>query len=445
MPMITYSEAVSIILNEIRPLAPVVLPTREALGMVLAAPVASLWDLPREDYSAMDGFAFAFSPASMIPQYEEVMRSRVRGKMSRELVTVAPDSPLTRVLQELVRTRNKSLPVVGSIPAGTHFKGDVPPGSAVKIMTGAPVPEECDTVIPIEDVEEEGGYIRLQKTVKRGDHVRRRGEEIGKGQLMIEPGTLIGPWELGMLAAAGIAQVTVIPKPTVAVLSTGNELIELGQTPGPGQIINSNLYVLEACLQAEGCGVLSLGVARDDIESISRKVSEGLQADMIVSTGGVSAGDHDCVKDALQQYDFRLGFWKVRIKPGKPVLFGTIHEKPVFGLPGNPASASASFELFVLPALRRLAGFAEALQPRLSAMLTRDVRGNKERQRFLWGSLKEECGCYDFIPSSRQGSGQARSMHQAHALMSVPIGTLDVPAGSVVEVIPIRLPLRRKQ
>jgi len=403
--MITYSEAVSIILNEIRPLAPVVLPTRKALGTVLAAPVASSWDLPREDYSAMDGFAFAFSGHS-------------------------PD---------------KSLPVVGSIPAGTHFKGDVPPGSAVKIMTGAPVPEECDTVIPIEDVEEEGGYIRLQKTVKRGDHVRRRGEEIGKGQLMLEPGTLIGPWELGMLAAAGIAQVTVIPKPTVAVLSTGNELIELGQTPGPGQIINSNLYVLEACLQTEGCGVLSLGVARDDIESISRKITEGLQADMIVSTGGVSAGDHDCVKDALQQYDFRLGFWKVRIKPGKPVLFGTIHEKPVFGLPGNPASASASFELFVLPALRRLAGFAEALRPRLSAVLTRDVRGNKERQRFLWGSLKEECGCYDFIPSSRQGSGQARSMHQAHALMSVPIGTLDVPAGSVVEVIPIRLPLRRKQ
>jgi molybdopterin molybdotransferase len=338
---------------------------------------------------------------------------------------------------------DKSLRVVGSIPAGTCFKGNVPPGSAVKIMTGAPVPEECDTVIPVEDVEEEGGSIRLQKAARKGDHVRRRGEEIGKGEILIEQGTLIGPWELGMLAAAGIVEVKVIPKPTVAVLSTGNELIELGQTPGPGQIINSNLYVLEACLQREGCEVVSLGVARDNIDSISRKVSEGLQADMIVSTGGVSAGDHDCVKDALQRYDFRLGFWKVRIKPGKPVLFGTIHEKPVFGLPGNPASASASFELFVFPALRRLAGFEEALQPRLRAVLARKVRGDNERQRFLWGSLQEDCGCYNFIPSSRQSSGQARSMDQAHALMSVPIGALEVPEGSVVEVIPIRLPPRR--
>lgn len=401
--MITYSEAVSIILDKIRPLPPVVLPTRKALGMILAAPVTSSWDLPRENYSAMDGYAFAFS-----------------GHKPEE-----------------------RLAVIGAIPAGTHFKGNVPPGSAVKIMTGAPVPEECDTVVPIEDVEEGEGHIRLKMTAEKGDHVRRRGEEIGKGDLLIESGTLIGPWELGMLAAAGIVQVTATPRPTVAVLSTGSELIELGQTPGPGQIINSNLYVLEACLQNEGCGVLSLGVARDDIDSVSRKISEGLHADMIVSTGGVSVGDHDCVKDALQQYDFRLGFWKVRIKPGKPVLFGMINEKPVFGLPGNPASASASFELFVLPALRRLAGFEEALQPRLRAVLTGDVRGDKERERFLWGSLREECGCYDFIPSSRQSSGQARSMHEAHALMSVPMGTLEVSAGSVVEVIPIRLPLRK--
>ncbi len=172
----------------------------------------------------------------------------------------------------------------------------------------------------------------------------------------------------------------------MALLSSGDELVELGEEPGPGQIVNSNLHLLSARLREEGCSVLPLGVARDAVGDLACRLSLGLEADMLVSSGGVSVGDRDLLREALGTHNFELGFWRVNIRPGKPVLFGTVGGRPVFGLPGNPAASAATFELFVRPALRRLGGFRDVFPPRLRVTLASAVEGGEPRQRFLWGN-----------------------------------------------------------
>jgi molybdopterin molybdotransferase len=287
---------------------------------------------------------------------------------------------------------------------------------AVRIMTGAPLPAGCDTVVPLEDVTELADGIRLQRAPQVGQHIRLRGEELRRDEIVLHSGTPLFAAELGLLAAAGAERVWVHPAPRVALLSTGDELVELGQAPGPGQIVNSNAHLLAARLR------------------------RGLEADLLISTGGVSAGDRDYVQAVLHDLGFTLGFWKVAVKPGKPVLFGTVGERPVFGLPGNPAASAATFELFVRPALRRLAGHADPLHPRLRAVLSAPISGGEKRQRFLWGTLEAEAGRYVFNPSPRQNSGQNRAMQGARALLPVPGGSDDIRAGREVEVLLLRMP-----
>jgi molybdopterin molybdotransferase len=245
---------------------------------------------------------------------------------------------------------------------------------------------------------------------------------------------------MGLLAAAGIERVRVYPAPRVALLSTGDELVELGEAPGPGQIVNSNFHLLAARLQEEGCVVIPLGIARDNEVDLAERIGRGLQADMLISTGGVSVGDRDHVQETLRTFGFEPGFWRVSIKPGKPVLFGTVKGRPVFGLPGNPAAAAATFELFARPALRRLAGFPGLLQPQLRVTLKSEIDGGEKRQRFIWGSLLEREGRFEFLPSSRQGSGQNRSLQEVQALLPVPGGHAGLAAGAEVEVMLVRLP-----
>jgi molybdopterin molybdotransferase len=398
--MLSYQEAVDVVLRIVQPLPPVEMALTEALGRVLAEPAVARWDLPPADNSAMDGYAFAWGG---------------QGEGS-----------------ELV--------VVGFVPAGSHFDEPVPPGRAVKIMTGAPLPAGCDTVVPVEEVAVEAARIRLLRAPAAGQHVRRRGEELARGEELLSAGMPLHAGEMGLLAAAGIERVQVHPAPRVALLSTGDELVELGEVPGPGQIVNSNFHLLAARLKEEGCAVMPLGVARDNEYDLAERIGRGLQADMLISTGGVSVGDRDHVQETLQSFGFVLGFWRVSIKPGKPVLFGTVKERPVFGLPGNPAAAAATFELFVRPALRRLAGFPELLQPRLRATLTAGIDGGEKRQRFIWGSLLEREGSFEFAPSPRQGSGQNRSLQGVQALLPVPGGDPGLVAGAEVEVMLVRLP-----
>jgi molybdopterin molybdotransferase len=400
MAMLTYDEAIRILLQSLSPLTAVEAPLPETLARVLAEPVQSRWDLPPADNSAMDGYAFSFSG----------------------------------------QREGDDLPVAGFIPAGSTFAGELTDGQAVKIMTGAPLPEGCDTVVPIEDVEESSENIRLTQIPTKGQHVRRRGEEICKGEKLLNAGTAIYSGEIGLLAAAGVDRIKVYPRPRVALLSTGDELVELGTAPGPGQIVNSNFYMLSARLREEGCTVIPLDIASDNKTDLSQRIEEGLQSDMLITTGGVSVGDRDYVQDTLRAHGFELGFWRVAVKPGKPVLFGTVQGTPVLGLPGNPAASAATFELFVRPAIRCLTGHPDTLPPRLRVTLTTAVNSDDKRQSFLWGSLREEAGRYLFTPSERQGSGQTRSIQGSMALLPVPAASDGFPAGCEVEVLQLRLP-----
>ena len=398
--MLTYEEALQMVLETVQPLPPVAVPLTLAAGRVLATAVSANRNLPPSDNSAMDGYTFAWS----------------------ENVSVQP------------------LTVIDFVAAGHARQLPVPAGNAVKIMTGAPLPPGCDTVVPIEDVEVISGIIKLKGQPARGENVRYCGEELRCGELILDAGTPLFAGEIGFLAAAGIETVLVHPAPRVAILSTGDELVELGSPQGAGQIVNSNAYLLATRLREEGCEPLLLGIARDTPGELAAALQKGLQADLLLTTGGVSVGDCDHVQEALTRLGFTRKFWKVAIKPGKPVLFGMINEQPVFGLPGNPAATAATFELFVQPALRRLAGFSSTRPPRLRVTLSEAIKGGGNRQRFIWGRLEIRDGAFSFTSAHYQGSGQNRSLQGAQALLPMAAHSPDLPAASEVEILLLRMP-----
>lgn len=398
--MLTFDEALKIVLESVQSLPPVTLPLAAASGRVLAAPIVSSRNLPPSDNSAMDGYAFAWS-------------------------------------EDLA---GKGLAVIDFVAAGHARTLDVPAGQAVKIMTGAPLPPGCDTVVPIENVDVVNEVMELKTTLRRGANVRFCGEEIRDGELLLAVGTPLFAGEIGLLAAAGVEKVTVYPAPRVAILSTGDELVELGEVQSPGKIVNSNAHLLATRLREEGCDAFLLGVARDTPGELEAALKRGLSADLLLTTGGVSVGDCDHVQGALNRLGFIRKFWKVAIKPGKPVLFGTIKGQPVFGLPGNPAATAATFELFVRPALRRLAGFTSCQFPRLQVTLAEEVKGGDNRQSFLWGRLEIRQGLFCFVPAHHQGSGQNRSLQGAQALLPLAAKSPGLKAGSDVEILLLRMP-----
>lgn len=399
--MLTYQQALMAIMQTVQALPPVTVSLDEGHGKVLAEDITSARVLPPADNSAMDGYAFASAGVAA--------QSRLRE--------------------------------VGFLPAGEQFAARVEPGEAVRIMTGAPLPAGCDTVVPFEDVElSSDGQILLRKPVQHGANVRYRGEELQQGEKVLQAGTVLSSGAIGLLAAAGIVRLRVYPAPRVAILSTGDELCDLEDSRQDGRIVNSNAHLLAARLREDGFNVLHLGIARDQPEELETKLRRGLEADLLLSTGGVSMGDRDHVQEALCRIGFTQVFWKVAIKPGKPTLFGMIGDLPVFGLPGNPAASAATYELFVRPALLLRAGHQDPLAPRLHVTLAGDVKGGGKRQQFLWGALQIVDGALHFHPSQRQGSGQNRSSQGAHALLPVATGAADLVRGDRVEVIILRLP-----
>ena len=390
--MLSYDAALNMVLANVSPLPAVEMSLEEADGLVLAETVTARWDMPRSDNSAMDGFAVTAAKAAGI------------------------------------------LPIAGAAYAGHPLGVEVGAGRAVRITTGAPMPAGCDAVVPVEDTEETAGGVRLKSVPQPGDHLRRQGEEYRRGELLVAAGTVLRAGDIGLLASAGASRVKVHPIPRVALLSTGDELVELGEEPGPGQIVNSNLHQLAARIRECGAEVLRLGIGRDEPGGLDALIDAARQADLLVSTGGVSVGERDYVREALDRHGFRLVFWKVAIKPGKPVLFGTLGEKPCFGLPGNPAAAAATFELFVRPALRRLAGHTRAHNETRTGILAASVRGGGKRQAFLWCRLEWDGSGYRVIVTNKQGSGQNRSLQGANALLAVPCDVEQLEAGAVVEV-----------
>lgn len=399
--MISVEEAQEAILSRIRPLGRTRVPLVEALGRVLAEDVHASRNIPPWPNSAMDGYA---------------VRSQDVAQASRE--------------------RPATLRVVEEVRAGVEAKRTLGPGEAIRIMTGAPIPRGADAVVLVEETEKAGkDEVRIFLAVPSGESVRAAGEDVREGTKVFSAGVRLNPGAVGMLANMGRAGVYVHQRPRVAILSTGDELLDLGETPRAGQIFNSNTYALAAQVLEAGGEPLPLGIARDTGEDLERHLRDGLGADLILTSGGVSVGDFDLVKDTLGGLGSEMHFWRVRMKPGKPMAFGTLGGKPVFGLPGNPVSTMVSFELFVRPSLLKMQGRSRLFRPRVEARLLHPLEKSPERRHYVRAvaSRREEGWMVQAIEA--QGSNILHSMVWANALVVFPEFETKLAAGAKVQVL----------
>ena len=388
--MISIDEAQQIILDAVSRLPSEEVALLQALGRIAAEDIHAPWDIPLADYSAMDGYAFA-----------------------------AAGGPELRI--------------DGFLPAGATRTATVPCGAAVKIMTGAVIPPGCDSVVPIEDVEVHAANLRFRGEIRHGMNVRLRGEDVVSGDLVIPAGALLRPSEIGMITSLGRTMVSVTRTPRAAVLSTGDELVEAGMTPQPGQVINSNSYSIAAQILESGAEPLMLGIAPDERDITLKKLEEGLAADLLITTGGVSVGDRDLVKELLVELGGEIRFWKVSMKPGKPVAFAVVRGKPVFALPGNPVAAMVSFEQFVRPAILKMAGHSRIFRPVVKAVLRETVKNPGKRPHLVRGAVELTGGRYRVVSTGNQSSGRISSLTRSNGLMVLPPDA-SLAAGDDVDV-----------
>jgi molybdopterin molybdotransferase len=396
--MLTVEEALQQILSRARGLPGEQVDVRAALGRVIAEAVVSPREIPPWPNSSMDGYAVRAADTERAPV---------------------------------------SLAVVTRIAAGDMPARPIGAGEAARIFTGAPLPEGSDSVIPQEDVEADEGVVRVSRSVERGSYVRPRGEDVRAGDRVLEPGHPIGPAEIGLLATLGRSPVLVHRRPRVAILSTGNEIADLGRDPGPGQIPNTNTYSLAAQVIEAGGEPINVGVAADRMEAIEERLRWALPADVLLSSAGVSVGEADLVRAALVRIGAELHLWKVSMRPGKPVTFGTLGPRLVFGLPGNPVSAMVTFELFVRPALRALGGHRLLQRPRLRARALDPIANPGNRRGYLRVTLERDGDEYGARLTGGQGSAILRSMVLADGLAVVAPDTL-VRKDELVEVLVLR-------
>jgi len=367
----------------------------DAVGRVLAEEVIAPWDMPLCDNSAMDGFAVRAADCAAIPV---------------------------------------TLKVTGYIPAGGAVTHAVEPGCAIRIMTGAPLPPGCDAVVPVEETESEGEQVTLKEAVRPRQHIRFRGEDVATGEPVIGRGTVLRSPEISMLASFGKVMVPVFRRVRVAILSTGDELIELGETPLPGKVVNSNALSLAASVRELGGEPVILGIARDDRESHLQKLGEGLKADVLITSAGVSAGDRDLVRDVLDELGVQQLFWKVGIKPGGPTAFAMYGDRPVFSLPGNPVSTMVTFELFVKPALLKMMGHRRLIRSMVPGVLKEEAHKKPGKVNFIRVRVTREDGRLVASTAGNQHTGILRTMVQADALALLPSEASVVPAGSAVQL-----------
>lgn len=369
----------------------------EALGRVLAEDVSADRDVPPFTNSAMDGYA--------------VRSLDVTGAPAR-------------------------LAVVGDIAAGAVPGQGIGPGEAMRIMTGAPLPEGADTIVRVEDTDNGSQIVTVTKATARGVSVRQAGEDLQAGEIVLTRGTVLRPAEIGVLATTGRSRVRVVRAPLVAVLSTGDEVVELDADLRPGQIRDANRYSLSAAVRSAGCEPWTLGIVRDTAQALREALREALTADVIVTSGGVSVGDHDHVKPVVSEMG-TMDFWSIAIRPGRPLAFGELRDGdrpvPIFGLPGNPVSSLLTFELFVRPALLRMSGRAGVARPRTEARLIEPVERPPHLRFFARGIHDAEAGTVR--TTGPQGSGILRSMALANCLLDLPPGSSRHEPGEIVGVI----------
>jgi molybdopterin molybdotransferase len=389
------------VLAALRPLPPAELGISGADGAVLAADVTAAWPLPPFDNSAMDGYA-------------------VR---AADIAAASPERPVT-------------LPVRGEIAAGDTARHDVAPGTCVRIMTGALLPSGADAVVPVEWTDAGAGQVVISQAAEAGNAIRRAGGDAVPGDVLLTGGTRLGPVQLGLLAAAGQGTVTARPRPRVTVISTGNELAEPGQPVTPGQIWESNSFMIAAAARQAGCTARRNPSVPDLKEAVLAAIEDALpDSDLLVTTGGVSmGGEHDVVKAALSDLG-TVAFRKIAMQPGMPQGFGKVGAggTPIFTLPGNPVSAYVSFQLFIRPAVGVLQNLNSERLPLVRAVLTSRVRSPEHRRSFLRGILEAETG--KISPVSGQASHQLASLARANALIIVPEPVTELSAGTSVDVL----------
>jgi molybdopterin molybdotransferase len=334
-----------------------------------------------------------------------------------------------------------SLRVIGESAAGRPFAGPVAPGTAARVLTGGVVPEGADCVVMVEDVQVDGEVVTVPSPLRAGTNYHKVGDDVRAGERVLSAGTQLGAAEIGIAAAIGQAMLPVGRRPRVALMSTGDELVEVGKRPGPGQIPDSNRWALLAALREAGADVSLLGIAPDEPGALRKLVVDALaRADVLVTSGGVSVGTHDLVKPLLESLG-TVHVGRVKLKPGKPFTFATLpHGKLAFGLPGFPVSSLVTFEVFVRPALRKLQGFARLQRPVLPVRLGYDARATADRTEYQRVTLKREGPELVAETTGSQSSSRLLSLAGAHALVRIAPGDMGIKAGTVVEAIILTLP-----
>jgi len=402
--MLSVEDALERVLSYFHTLEAERVPILESLRRVLAEDVYADVDIPPHSNSAMDGYA-----------------------------VLAADT------RDASAERPKRLQMIADLAAGYVTETEVTAGTAIRIMTGAPIPPGADAVVRFEDTEREGDSVNIQVEVPVHENVRLAGEDLRKGTLALRRGSRIRPQEVGMLATVGRKDVLVTRPPRVAILATGDEVVDIDVPLGPGKIRNANSYSNAAQVQRCGGIPVLLGIARDQVQDLTQKIRSGLEqnVDLFLTSGGVSVGDFDVVKGVLAA-EGDMTFWRVRMKPGKPFAFGQIGGVPLLGLPGNPVSAMISFELFARPAILKMLGIDKWRRPTVEATLVEEVKRKDERRHYLRVRVETEGrpeGGYLAYLTGEQGSGILSSMVHANGVAIIPEDASHVPAGTRVQVM----------
>jgi molybdopterin molybdotransferase len=395
--MINAYEAISIVEKCVRPLSKESVAISNVLNRVLAEDVIADEDVPSFDNAAMDGFAVRSEDVASVPV---------------------------------------TLKITGEIPAGIVSSQLLKNDEAMNIMTGAVIPRGCDAVVQQEWTEQvNGAQIKILKPVTTGHNIRKAGTDVKRGSTVLSRGTQLRPPEIGILASLNRSEVSVHKTPVVAILTTGNEVLDVGVPTEPGKIRNSNTYVLSSLAKQCMCTVMDLGIARDEVNDLKRKLQDGFSADMLITSGGVSVGKYDLVKDILVEAGVDLQFQKVNIKPGMPLLFGMKDTTAVFGLPGNPVSSMVTFLKFVKPALLKMSGHRQPhKQMRLRATLAEAIVKNDSKRHFVRGIVESVNGVYHVHTTGPQLSNMLSSLSRANCLITLPEDKQEFLSGDDVEI-----------
>jgi molybdopterin molybdotransferase len=410
--MLSVEEALDKILSFVTVLEAEEKPILDCLGQVLAEDIYASFNVPLSDNSAMDGYA--------------VQSTSILGAS---------------------RKQPKVLCVTGELAAGSVTDLVVEPGTAIRIMTGASIPNSADVVVPFEDTDEKArrgvldseNEIGIYSELKPGSNIRLSGEDAAKGELVIKKGKLLFPADIGVLASLGKGKVSVVRRPIVGILATGNEVVDVNQPLLPGKLYNSNSYSVAAQVLRYGGIPRLLGIAQDNVEQLTLALRQGLGCDLLITSGGISVGDYDVVKEVLRM-EGDISFWTVRIKPGKPLAFGTFKgsdNKKIshLGLPGNPVSSMVTFEIFARPAIYKMMGRVDLARSTIKAVMKNQVKNSDGRRIFARVVVSKKGNKYFARLTGQQGSGILTSMVKANGLAIIPETTSEIKPGAIVDVI----------